>query len=65
MKHYAIKNTEHPNWYWSEDWGWIVVEDDSEDTFSIYTEEEKESYTFMVDKGRLPFEGEWVSLDSI
>jgi len=64
MKHYAIKNTEH-GWYWSEDWGWIVVEDDSEDTFSIYTEEEKENFTFLNEKGRLPFEGEWVSLDSI
>lgn len=59
MKTYAIRNVKCNNNYWSHEWGWILVEGDSEDTFSIFTKEEKEKYEDLYD---LPVDGEWVEL---
>jgi hypothetical protein len=54
-KYYAIVNIHDKNLYWDNGWGWIEVDDDSENTFSIFTELEKETF-------QLPIDGKWVEL---
>ena len=53
-QHYAILHIDDENLYWDHSWGWIKVEEDGEDTFSIFTEDETKTY-------ELPPGGIWVT----
>ena len=49
-KYYAIVNTENPDWYWNEEWGWINIPSGEEGEISFYEEK---------DDSKLPPDGEW------